>query len=348
MSKNMSSLERVLTTMSHKEPDQIPLFLMLTYHGARELDMPIKKYFGKAENIVKAQLIMRDKYKNDCLNPFYYSAIEVEAFGGEVIYTNDGPPNSGEPIIKNEKDIIALKIPSIKNTKCLVKVLETIENLRKKAGPDVPILGAVSSPFTLPIMQMGFDKYIELIYERPKLFNHIMAVNEEFCVEWANAQLSAGATAISYIDPMAAPSIIPTELYSKTGFYVDRRTIRRINCLTGMSFASACCLPILDHIIRTGTKMIAVSFLEDIEEVKKKTYKKLALLGNLNNIEMCRWDKAEIRDKIKDIIIKAGRGGGLIICDSAGEIPIQVSEETLLEISATVNELGKYPLDWID
>ena len=348
MSKNMSSLERVLTTINHKEPDQIPLFLMLTYHGARELDMPIKKYFGKAENIVKAQLIMRNKYKNDCLNSFYYSAIEVEAFGGEVIYTDDGPPNAGEPIIKNDKDIIALKLPSIKNTKCLVKVLETIEGLRKEAGPDVPILGAVSSPFTLPIMQMGFDKYIELIYEQPKLFNHIMAVNEEFCIEWANAQLSAGATAVSYIDPMAAPSIIPTELYSRTGFYIAQRTIRRINGFTGMGFASACCLPILDYIIQTGTKMIAVSFLEDIAEVKKKSYKKLALLGNLNNIEMCRWNKDEIRDKIKDIIIKAGRGGGLIICDSAGEIPFQVAEETLLEISKTVNEWGKYPLDWID
>lgn len=149
MSKSMSSLERVLTTMNHKEPDKIPLFLMLTYHGARELDIPIKKYFDKAENVVRAQLIMRDKYKNDYLNPFYYSAIEVEAFGGEVIYTEDGPPNAGEPIIKNEKDIASLKPPSVKDTKCLVKVLETIESLRKEAGPDVPILGSVISPFTL-------------------------------------------------------------------------------------------------------------------------------------------------------------------------------------------------------
>lgn len=38
-SQPMTSLQRVLTTLGHKEPDRVPLFLLLTMHGAKELGL---------------------------------------------------------------------------------------------------------------------------------------------------------------------------------------------------------------------------------------------------------------------------------------------------------------------
>ncbi len=48
----MTSLQRVLTTLGHQEPDRVPLFLLLTMHGAKELGLSIRDYFAKAENVV--------------------------------------------------------------------------------------------------------------------------------------------------------------------------------------------------------------------------------------------------------------------------------------------------------
>ena len=92
--KEMTSLERLLTTLGHKEPDQVPLFLLVTMHGAKELGLTIKEYFSKAENVVEGQLRLRAKYGHDCLYPFFYAPLESEAFGAEVIYREDCPPNS--------------------------------------------------------------------------------------------------------------------------------------------------------------------------------------------------------------------------------------------------------------
>jgi uroporphyrinogen decarboxylase len=50
--------------------------------------------------------------------------------------------------------------------------------------------------FSLPVIPMGFDRYIELIYEQPERLARLMQANEEFCVEWSTDQLAAGATAI--------------------------------------------------------------------------------------------------------------------------------------------------------
>ena len=209
----MTSLARVLTTLGHREPDRVPLFLLLTMHGARELGLSLRDYFARAEHVAEGQLRLRAKFGHDCLYSFFYAPVEVEAWGGEVVYAPDGPPNSGAPFLDAPEKIAGLKAPGIAGTPCLAKVLAATAMLKERNGNDCPIIGVVMSPFSLPVMQMGFERYLDLILERPDLFERLMAVNEEFCVAWANAQLAAGATAICYFDPVSSPTIVPRELY---------------------------------------------------------------------------------------------------------------------------------------
>ncbi len=199
----MTSLQRVLTTLGHQEPDRVPFFLLVTMHGARELGMSIQEYFSRADYVVEGQLRLREKFQHDCLYPFFYASLEMEAFGGQTVFREDGPPNAGEPVIRRPEDILSLEPPDVKNSAHLRRVLEAIRLLKEKTGDEAPIIGVVMSPFSLPVMQMGFDAYLDLMYERPDLFQRLMKVNSDFCINWANAQLEAGATAICYFDPIS-------------------------------------------------------------------------------------------------------------------------------------------------
>lgn len=341
MTKEMTSMERVMTALSFKEPDRVPLFLLFSMYGAKVAGKSIKNYFNNVDEIVKTQIYMQEKYHSDCYYAFFYAAVEVEACGGEVIYSKDGPPVAGRPIIKNSQDILSFNLPKVKQTKCLINTLQVISKL-KSHSDSVPIIGTVMSPFSLPVMQMGFDKYLDLMYDQPELFTELMKKNEDFCVEWANSQLEAGATAICYFDPVSSTSIIPREMYLKTGFEIAKRTISRIKGPTATHFASGNCLQIIDDIAKTGTAVIGVSSNEDIAELKEKCYGKLSIMGNLNGIEMCNWNTLDAKNTVKNIIGKAAKGGGLIISDNHGEIPFQVDENTLLTIADTVNKWGKY------
>jgi uroporphyrinogen decarboxylase len=341
---NMTSLERVLTAISHKEPDKVPLFLLLSLYGAKELQIPIKEYFSNPQNILEAQLRMRKKYRNDCLYSFFYAPIEIEAWGGEVVFFDDGPPNSGEPFINDIEMINNLKAPIINESKGLKRVLEATQLLKNEVGNDAPIIGVVMSPFSVPVMQMGFQKYIEILYNRRDLFDKLMKINEEFCVQWANAQLAAGATAICYFDPLASPQMVERELYLETGNKVAARTISKINGPTATHLASAITTPVIDDIIKTGTAVLGFSANDNLIEIKEATKNKICLLGNFNAVEMVNWNAKKIEDEIKNIISKAGVGGGLILSDNHGEIPFQVPENVLLEISEAVNNFGQYPL----
>lgn len=340
----MNSFERTMAAISHSEPDQVPLFLLLSLYGAKEMDIPIKSYFSKPENVVNAQLIMKDKYRNDCIYTFFYAPIEVEAFGGEVIFVDDGPPNSGEPFIKSVEQISSIEIPRIEDTPCLKRVLDATALLKSAVGTETPIIGVVMSPFSLPVMQMGFGKYLELMYFRPSEFERLMQINQEFCTVWANAQLLAGATAICYFDPLASPNIIERDKYLATGHRVAKQTIGRIKGPTATHLASGIALPVVKDVIGTGSAIIGFSEGDDLMKIKKAARNKICLLGNLNGVDMVNWSSQKVNDEVKNIIDKAGSGGGLILSDNHGEIPWQVPEKVLMEISEAVSRFGRYPL----
>lgn len=341
----MTSMERVLTALSHKEPDQVPLFLLLTMHGAKEFKVSIKDYFSDAELVAEGQILMQKKYSNDCYYPFYYAPAEVEAFGAEVIFTEDGPPNSGNPFVKEFEDIKRVNCPDINKIGVLQRILKTIRILHREASGKIPIIGVAMSPFSLPVMQLGFDKYLELMHFYPELFQQLMHVNQEFCVNWSNAQLEAGATAICYFDPVSSPIIIPREMYMKTGFEIAKSTIARIKGPTATHFASSNCAPIADILPETGTAVAGVSSKESLVSLKAAFRNKLTVMGNLNGIEMRRWSVEETREQVKKAITEAAPGGGFILADNHGEIPFQVEENILLAISESVHEFGKYPIN---
>lgn len=343
-SASMSSLQRVLTTLGHQEPDRVPFFLLLTMHGAKELGLSIKDYFSCAENVAEGQLRLREKYRHDCYYTFFYAPIEIEAWGGDVIYSADGPANSGKSFLQAPEQIKQLHIPDVAETACLKKVLRATEAIKRQMPDEAPIIGVVMSPFSLPVMQMGFPAYLNLMYEQPELFWQLMSINEEFCVNWANAQLAAGATAICYFDPVSSPTIISRRDYQKMGREIAKRTLARINGPTATHLASGRCLPIIEDLAATGTAVVGVSALEELSAVKKSCQGKMTVLGNLNGIEMARWTPAQAVQKVKQAIESAGRGGGFILSDNHGEIPWPVSDEILLTISETVHTFGNYPL----
>jgi uroporphyrinogen decarboxylase len=175
-----------------------------------------------------------------------------------------------------------------------------------------------------------------------------MKINEEFCVNWANAQIAAGATAIVYFDPVSTTTIVPRDLYMTTGYKMAKNVISQVNGPVVTAMASGRCLPILNDIIDTGTVGVCVSAIEQLSDIKSICKDKITVLGNLNAIEMRNWTADEAERQVKKAIAAAGRGGGFILLDNHGEIPWQASDELLMAISDAVNKWGMYPLNWIE
>ncbi len=340
----MTSMERVLTALGQREPDQVPLFLFPVMQGARELGLSIEDYFARPEHVAEGQWRLRAKFGHDCLYNFHYAAIEIEAWGGTTLFRADGPPNAGAPIVRDPEDIRRLSVPRIEDSPSLQRVLEATRLMAEQARGEAPIVAVVMSPFSLPVMQLGFERYLILMHERRDLFEHLMQLNERFCVDWANAQVEAGAHAICYFDPVSSVTITSRELFLATGREVARRTIAQFKAPAAMHFASGRILPRVADLFDTGTAVIGVSSHEDLGELKRAAQGRLSLLGNLNGIAMRHWTPEQAEAAVRTAIRKAGRGGGFILADNHGEIPWQVPDTVLMAIAQAVARWGRYPL----
>jgi uroporphyrinogen decarboxylase len=339
----MTSMERVLCTLGHKEPDRVPSFLLFSHYGAREMGTSVKNYFSRAENVVKTQIHMREKYKTDCYYTFHYAAVEVEAWSGEVDFQPETPPNAGESIIRNSRDIDSMEVPDISSVPILRQVLDVTRELALHSNGSTPVIGIVMSPFSLPVMQMGFENYLKLIYfDRPR-FDRLMQINRQFCINYANAQLDAGAAAIGYFNPLMSTDMIDRKLYLQTGYPVDTETISAIKGPAAVHLASGRALPVLDDVVKAGSPIIGIGGGEDLSDLKRASAGRITLMGNLNGIEMPYWDEETAAERVRTLIETAAPGGGFILSDSHGEIPIQVPEEILLAVSEAVREYGRYP-----
>ncbi len=286
---------------------------------------------------------MQARFGHDFLIGFQYAALELEAWGGETVFAENGPPNTAGPIVRRAEEIRSLKPPKPEDSPGLRRALEAI-GLMKARRPSVPILGVALSPFSFPAIQLGLALYFETLYERPDLLDALVRINEEFCAAWANAQLRAGATVICYFDPCASPTVTPPELSRKFAFPAARRTLARIRGPAATHFASGRCACVLDDLCATGTRGIGVSALDDLSAVKAECRGRLVVIGNLNALDMPGWNAARAQAAVQRALACAAPGGGFVLSDNHGEIPWQVPEEVLANVAEAAHRWGAYPL----
>lgn len=339
----MTALDRVVTALGRGQPDRVPLALQTTLHGGQILGMSIKAYYADPKNVVEGHIRLRDRYGSDTVPGSWYAPLEYEAWGGEVLWFDDGPPNAGAPLFKAEH-IALLEAPRPQDSPRALAMLASITGLRERLGPDVPIVGGIVSPNSLPIMLMGFEGYLRLLLDDRPGWDRLVRIVEGWSIAWGKAQLAAGASALAYFDPMASSTIIPPTLYRETGKVVAQRVLPQLPCGTVTMLASGRTLPVIDDIADTPTMGVGISSLDDLDEAVAACRGRLSIVGALNGIEMRRWTPADAEAEIRRTI-RSAASTGLLICDNHGEIPFAVKDETLLAIAEAVRRWGRFPLD---
>jgi uroporphyrinogen decarboxylase len=342
----MTPMERTLAALSHHEGDRPPVFLLFTTHCARELGLSIEDYCGSTEHLVEGQLRLRAKFGHDCLFAFFHAAVEHEAWGGHTHFIADGPPNSEDLLVSSAAQIPSLEAPVIADQPGLQRVLRAITALKERSRGEVPVLGVVLSPFSVPVMQLGFSGYLDLLLEAEAepggpahaLLAHLLALNAEFAVQWGNAQLAAGATALAYFDPLSSSTMTSPSLGVDIGLTLAAAVLARLKGPSAVHFASGRISSRLEAAIATGASILGVSAEDDLGELKRRCAGKVALLGNLSGVKMANWSAAEAASQTRRSLDAAAPGGGFILADNHGEIPFQVKDEVLHAIVQTTAE----------
>ena len=210
-----------------------------------------------------------------------------------------------------------LRVPDPRTSGRMPILLDAIRRVRAELGDTCCVTGRVAAPFSSTALLYGIQETMMLIYTDPDL---LRATNDFFVklqTAFGIAQLEAGAHALWVGDCNAMSNFISLEQYTQFAFEPCQRLLaacRDAGVLTCMH-ASEDKVPYIEKQCELGTDILSVGPAIDIAEAKAATRGKVALLGNLDPIEVLERASPEAVAAEAERIMAIGKeGGGYVFC----------------------------------
>jgi uroporphyrinogen decarboxylase len=125
-----------------------------------------------------------------------------DAMGLGLYFVEGEGPKFKSPL-QTEAEVLALRAPELGS---LDYVFKAVTQIRTELNGRVPLIGFSGSPWTLACYMVEgqgsreFHTIKKMLYNRPDLMHHILAINAKAVADYLNAQIDAGAQAVMVFD----------------------------------------------------------------------------------------------------------------------------------------------------
>ena len=322
----MTGKERFLRVVRGEEVDRVPVFPLLMFLAADRAGISYREFATNGEAFAEAQVLCRDRFGLDaitaCSDAFRISA----DLGGEMAYPESKPPYLVEPIVNSESDLARLGRPDPTRGRMGDRV-RAVSAMARAAGDETAVLGWVEMPFAEACDWVGLTNFMLLLVDAPELAHRILEKATELNIEFAFAQMDAGADMIGAGD--AAASLISNEMFREFALPYERRVCDEIHSRGGLVKLHICgnTTDLLESMAESDADLFNVDHMVPLKQARDvyaaagKSYK-----GNLDPVaEMMQATPEECRAKARECI-ELARGTKYML--SAGcEIPAETPDE---------------------
>ena len=344
----MNGLERVMTALRLQEPDRVPHFERVA-KKVREAILP-----GASEEDFVAHLDLDGVRFIDRTHSWSYETVDEskkikrDQWGGLVRYTSEDNPVPTEPAIKSEKDLETYVLPDPDEE----WRYDYLRQLVKRFKGERAIVVGVTDIFALGRENLlGDINYFRAMVKNPDFIDRANEVILDYqlrymrnCIDldvdifWVNgdwAMTERPMVSRQFTEKFLAPPL------KKLVDYAHSRGVPVIKHTDGNIW------PIYDTIIDAGVDglhPIDPMAGMDIGEAKATFGDKVCLCGNVScAFSLVSGTEEEVRQETREVIRKAGKGGGLI-CMSSNSIHSGVNPKNYLAMVRAIREFGRYPL----
>ncbi|MBX3585930.1 MAG: uroporphyrinogen decarboxylase [Ramlibacter sp.] len=171
----------------------------------RETRARAGSFMGLATNVdyaTEVTLQPLERYALDAAILFSDILTVPDAMGLGLSFALGEGPKFASPV-RDEAAVRALQVPDLNKLKY---VFDAVTSIRKALNGRVPLIGFSGSPWTLACYMVegaGSDDYRlvkSMLYSRPDLMHHMLAINADAVAAYLNAQIEAGAQAVMIFD----------------------------------------------------------------------------------------------------------------------------------------------------
>ncbi|MFW9901654.1 MAG: uroporphyrinogen decarboxylase family protein [Candidatus Thorarchaeota archaeon] len=348
LKSEMSSYDRVMTSVKHLEPDRVPFMPFAQTFTAKFAGIPFSVYVSKAEKFVEGQMTAYNALGWDALCFSSDVGMYAEALGAKVEFPYDDVPRIVKPVLNHNSmynDFKSLQIPNPMKSGRLTESIRAIELCKKEIQEDVPLIGWTEGPFQgVTLLAGGDPMQFFYVLEHPDEFKEILDWYADFEIEVAQSMYEAGADIIG-VGETAAYFMSPN-FFEDFCLKPEKKVCDAIKKLNMIPLIHCCgYVPQCIHFAKETNSGGAIQFdyQVDLEWAKGLIGKEVTIMGNLNYNKILSITPQQVyEDCTKHIKIAAQEGGYWLAFGC--EIPRDLPLENLRAILRATKTAGKYPI----
>lgn len=315
---NQLKNDRLLRAINHQPVDRTPIWIMRQagrylpeYRAVRQQAGSFLALCKNPELACEVSLQPLARFSLDAAIVFSDILTIPDAMGLGLRFIEGEGPVFDRPL-RTARDIQNLAIPDPEMS--LSYVLDAIRLITRELAGKVPLIGFCGSPWTMATYMVEgtanktFPQIRSMLERQPHLLHMLLHKLAESVSLHLNAQIKAGAEVVMIFDTWGG--MLNTLQYQEFSLNYMKQIMANIHSVPVILFTKSG-NAWLELMAQSGCQVIAVDWLTNLTDARKRVGNKVALQGNLNP-SVLRQSEEIIRAEVARVLAEYGEGSGHI------------------------------------
>ncbi len=266
----LNSVERLTARMRGEPVDRIPNMSLVMQFAADHIGAPLAQYYQDYNVLCEANFKTVETYQLDLMDVISDPFRETADFGAQIEFPDDDLPVCVAVPLNDPADLASLPMPDpLKPGNRMRDRVDAIRLFHAQVGGTYPVQGWIEGALAEAADLRGVTRLLYDLYDRPewlhKLLEHCTAV----AIDFALAQIEAGATTIGLGDAIA--SQIGPRGYRQFALPYEQRIFAAIRHAGAIPRLHICgdTTQIVKDMARSGAQILDLDWQVDLAQARQ-------------------------------------------------------------------------------
>ncbi|MCU0598528.1 MAG: uroporphyrinogen decarboxylase family protein [Desulfobacterales bacterium] len=331
--RKLTSVERILTTFRHKEPDRVPVTPILCSAARQISGMTFPDYALNADKSAQSFIDGFDFVGGDLVILMLDLSVEAADFGQKMNYPDASTPHPdySQPVIRHIDDYERIRRIDLADAPRMTEFVKLCRIVAERIGLRGIVTGFVFGPLGVLSMMRGAENMFKDCVLYPKKVISACETITGVLIDFVDAQCRTGVPAVSIDTLYASRNGLPKKLWEEIEGPFSRDISMAIkkhgvvvgihNCGHDLYFDS--------QIKFMEPEVISFAHLPDDcgtrKELKRRYGDHVTLLGHVPTPLLVHGSPRDVMEECKREIEELAAGGGFILapgCEYPPNIPL--------------------------
>jgi MtaA/CmuA family methyltransferase len=280
----MNPLQMTRALLAGEATDRLLCMPIFMLYAAKLEGVSYADYVRDFRVTVRCQMRLVEQLCIDCVSCCSDPVRETADCGAQLDFYDDAPPRARNLVLEHKETLATLRQPDPLGGGRMTDRVEACRLFRQQVGGEVPILGWVEGPMAEAADLRGMTNLMMDLYDDPQWVGELFDWITELEIEFALAQIAAGADFIGVGD--AAASLVSAQVYETMILPREQRLIAAIREAGAFTRLHICgnTTHLLPHLQASGAEIIELDHPCDITHARELLGPRTVLMGNFDPV----------------------------------------------------------------